>query len=93
MIRRLFWVVLGAALGIGGYRRVSRAARVLLPSGGLVGQVGRRALRATRPALAHRASTALTQRASSRSAQSGTAAFVRDVRAGMTEYLDRHRDI
>ncbi len=62
MIRRLFWVVLGAAVGIGGYRRVSRAARMLLPNGGLVGA-------------------------------SGTAAFVRDVRAGMAEYLDRHGDI
>ena len=90
MIRRLFWVVLGAAVGIGGYRRLSRAARMLLPSGGLVSQVGRRD---TRPAPAHHASTAMTQRASGRSAGFGTAAFVRDVRAGMTEYLDRHRDI
>jgi hypothetical protein len=90
MIRRVFWVLLGAAVGIGGYRRVSRVARMLLPNGGLAGQVSRRA---TRPALAHPASTALERRASRPSAASGTAAFVRDVRAGMADYLDRHRDI
>lgn len=31
MIRRLFWLALGAALGITAYRRVSAAARALLP--------------------------------------------------------------
>jgi hypothetical protein len=90
MIMRLFWVVLGAVIGIGGYRRVSRAARMLLPNGGLVGQVGGRA---TRPALARPASTTLTRRPSRRSAAAGIAAFVRDVRTGMADYLDRHRDI
>ena len=90
MIRRLFWLVLGAALGIAGYRRASRAARMLLPNSGPAGQVGGRPARA---ALAHGASSGLTQPARGRSAGPGTAAFVRDVRAGMAEYLDRHRDI
>ena len=90
MMRRLFWLVLGAALGIAGYRRASRAARMLLPSSGLAGQVG------TRPApaaLEHGASSGPTRSERGRSAASGTAAFVRDVRFGMAEYLDRHRDI
>jgi hypothetical protein len=61
MIRRAFWLVVGAALGITGYRRLTR-----LVSAG----------RANRPDRAAR-----------------TAAFMRDVRAGMAEYMDRHRDI
>ena len=61
MIRRAFWLVLGAALGVTGYRRAGKLARALQP--------GRRQLR-RRPA--------------------GTAAFLRDVRDGMDEYLERH---
>jgi hypothetical protein len=33
MIRRLFWLIAGAALGVTGYRRVSRLARALAPGG------------------------------------------------------------
>jgi hypothetical protein len=54
MIRRAFWLGLGAVLGIAGYRR-------------LAGMTAVRAVRA---------------------AGAGTASFVRDVRAGMAEYLD-----
>jgi len=61
MIRRAFWLVAGAVLGITGYRRLTR-----LVSAG----------KASRPSRA-----------------AGTAAFMRDVRAGMAEYMDRHRDI
>jgi len=61
VIRRAFWLVAGAALGITGYRRLMR----------LVG-----AGKVSRPSHA-----------------AGTAAFMRDVRAGMAEYMDRHRDI
>ena len=32
MIRRLFWLSLGAAVGISGYRRVPAAARVIMPA-------------------------------------------------------------
>lgn len=62
MIRRGFWLVVGAALGVTGYRRAGKLARALQP--------GRRPLRRGRPA--------------------GTAAFLRDVRDGMDEYLERH---
>ena len=33
MIRRLFWLIAGAALGVTGYRRVTRLARALVPGG------------------------------------------------------------
>jgi hypothetical protein len=59
MIRRMFWLLAGAALGIAGYRRLARIA-----SAGR----GRR-------------------RGAAR-----TAAFVRDVRTGMADYMDRHSD-
>jgi hypothetical protein len=32
MIRRLFWLTLGAALGISGYRRATAAARAIMPA-------------------------------------------------------------
>jgi len=32
MIRRLFWLILGAALGITGYRRVTAVARAIMPA-------------------------------------------------------------
>jgi hypothetical protein len=33
MIRRMFWLIAGAALGVAGYRRVSRLARTVTPGG------------------------------------------------------------
>jgi hypothetical protein len=59
VIRRGFWLVAGAVLGISGYRRLTRLVNA--------GKADRRA--------------------------AGSAAFVRDVRAGMADYMDRHRDI
>ncbi len=81
MIRRSFWLGAGAVLGIAGYRRVTRTVRALLPQGELLGQLHNRPGRAT-PA----------RRAAGR-AGTETIAFVRDVRTGMTDYLDRHREI
>jgi hypothetical protein len=81
MIGRAIWLVLGAVLGITGYRRVTRAARALLPHGELLGPANRRSAAAT-PA----------RRPASR-AGTETVAFVRDVRTGMADYLDRHREI
>jgi hypothetical protein len=81
MIRRGFWFALGAVLGITGYRRVTRAARALLPEGERVGQLARRN-GAGRP-----------ERRTASRAGAGTAAFVRDVRTGMADYLDRQREI
>jgi hypothetical protein len=86
MIRRLIWLAVGAVLGITGYRRLTRAAKSLLPSGDLLAPLGRRP-EGSGPA--RRASAG----AQSRAVGAGTVAFVRDVRAGMAEYLDRHRDI
>jgi hypothetical protein len=45
MIRRLFWLIAGALLGVTGYRRVSRLARALAPGGA----GGRRAAMPARP--------------------------------------------
>jgi hypothetical protein len=33
MMRRLFWIIVGALLGVTGYRRISRLARALTPGG------------------------------------------------------------
>jgi hypothetical protein len=82
MIRRAIWLTLGAAAGIAGYRKLTRAAQTLLPNADLLAPVNRRSAGAARPRQASRPG---------RGAR--TAAFVRDVRAGMAEYLDRHRDI
>ena len=38
MIRRLFWMVAGALLGVSGYRRVSRLARAVTASAGRRGR-------------------------------------------------------
>ena len=70
MIRRAFWLVAGAVLGVAGYRRLSRTARVLASG-------------------AHRTTPAPALRAVTRAGRDSRA-FVRDFRAGMAEYLDRH---
>jgi hypothetical protein len=33
MMRRMFWIIVGALLGVTGYRRVSRLARAVTPGG------------------------------------------------------------
>jgi hypothetical protein len=81
MIRRGRWLLLGAVLGISGYRRLARAAKALMPQGELASQLSGRA-EATGP----------SRRAASR-AGAETIAFVRDVRTGMADYLDRHSQI
>ena len=90
MIRRGFWVAVGAAIGVSGYRRASRLARTVFP-----GRPGS-ALAAGSSSRAR--PTVITGRsllAAAASAGRGTAqgvAFARDVRAGMAEYLDRQGD-
>lgn len=91
MTRRAIWLMLGAALGITGYRKLTRAARTVLPQRDLLGPLGRRSAGAPRPLQAP--GRGVPAQPSGRGVAAGTAAFVRDVRAGMADYLDRHRDI
>jgi hypothetical protein len=107
MMRRGFWVLTGAVLGVTGYRRVTRLARFLtVPKA-----TGTRSLPGTRSSSAPRMlpapSRAPLGRGSSRDggprrvAPGGmrtqvaravaAAGFVRDVRDGMAEYWDLHR--
>jgi len=79
VIRRGFWLVLGAAVGITGYRRASRLVQSLRPEPAV-------ALRSPRP-LTGRSLLAGAARAGRGAAAS--AAFVRDVRDGVAEYLDQ----
>jgi hypothetical protein len=81
VIRRSFWLTAGAVLGIAGYRRVTRTAKALLPQGELLGQLHRGPGPGTRG------------RGAASRAGTETIAFVRDVRTGMADYLDRHREI
>jgi len=86
MIRRMFWLTLGAVVGIAGYRRLTRAARVLLSGPELLPLRGSAAVE-------RRAIADSPWSTSARKTGAGTVAFVRDVRAGMADYMDRHRDI
>jgi hypothetical protein len=83
MIRRVFWLVLGATLGVSGYRRVARLARAL----GARGPQSGAGVLARRPEITGRRVLAGAARAG-RSTAEGVA-FVRDVRVGVAEYLDR----
>lgn len=81
MIRRGFWLVVGATLGVTGYRRASRLLQSFRPTPS--GQV------------VLRSESLLTgRRVLSGAARAGrgaaaSAAFVRDVREGVAEYLDQ----
>lgn len=75
MIRRLFWLLAGALLGVTGYRRATRLARSLRP-----GSTARPAARAVAAVLGPGRAPA----------RDGVGPFLADVRDGMDEYLDRH---
>jgi hypothetical protein len=79
MIRRGFWLALGAALGVAGYRRAGRLARAIRPSAGGA-RLGR-----------GRAGGAGRHGAGGACAPGGAASFLRDVRDGMDEYLERRQ--
>jgi hypothetical protein len=87
MIRRGFWLVLGATLGVAGYRRASRMARSLTQGAAprASAPAGRLVLRA--PEISSRSVIAGAARAGRAAAES--AAFVRDVREGVAEYRER----
>jgi hypothetical protein len=74
VIRRLFWLTLGAVAGVTGYRRLSRLMRAIQP---VPGRGGRRGWPG-RPGWAGRPGSA-----------SGLTAFLRDVRDGMAQYADQ----
>lgn len=92
MIRRGFWLVTGAVLGVTGYRKASQLAQAVgpasrpAPAGVLA--LAPQPLRARRRLLTSRQVLRGAARAG-RSAAEG-AAFARDVRDGVAEYLDRH---
>jgi hypothetical protein len=66
--------VLGAVLGVTGYRRATRLARAMVPGRGPLRRAGLGPLRAL----------------SGRQRAAGAAGFMQDVREGRAEYLDRH---
>ena len=83
MIRRLFWLLAGAVLGVTGYRRAGRFARSLRPASAV--RPAGRVLRAVAwPG--HGATT----RPASPAGPGRVAPFLADVRDGMEIYLDRH---
>ena len=90
MIRRGFWLAVGAVLGVSGYRRASRLARTVLPAG--AGQRPGRAGRRARPAAVITGRGLLAAAASAGRGTAQGVAFARDVREGMAEYLDRQGD-
>jgi hypothetical protein len=84
VIRRGFWLALGAAVGITGYRRASRLVQSIRPPA--APPAGAVMLRSPGP-LTGRKLLAGAARAGRGAAAS--AAFVRDVREGVAEYLDQ----
>jgi len=79
VIRRVLWLVLGAVLGVTGYRRATRLARAMVP--------GRGQLRHAQPG---RAGPGNRRALGGRGQAGGAAGFVRDVREGRAEYLEQH---
>ena len=97
MIRRGFWLAAGAVLGVTGYRRVTRLARVLtVPRATATRATATRAT-ATRSLLGTESAAGPRMLASPVRARSqvgravAAARFARDVREGMAEYRDLHR--
>jgi hypothetical protein len=82
VIRRLFWLLAGAVLGVTGYRRAGRFARSLRPASAVrpAGRVLRAVARPGHPAV----------RPAGQAARSHVAPFLADVRDGMEIYLDQH---
>jgi hypothetical protein len=81
MIRRGFWLVAGAAIGVAGYRKATRLARMLS------GQTGVLSGQTSVPRLTPGTGASVTPwPVRLGSGARSSAAFVRDVRAGMAEY-------
>lgn len=86
MIRRGFWLVLGAGLGVTGYRRATKLARGMVPGRRELDRAGPAVLRA----LTGRGAAAFSGPLGGRAPQGRAAGFLQDVRDGRAEYLDRH---
>jgi hypothetical protein len=88
MIRRGFWLAAGAVLGVTGYRRLLRLARVLTvpPAAGIPSLPG------TGPTAGPQMLAPPAPRRSYAARAVAAARFVRDVRDGMAEYRELHRD-
>jgi hypothetical protein len=89
VIRRGFWLVVGATIGVSGYRRASRLARSVFPArpGRALAAPAAGPGRARPPLITGRSLLAAAATAGRGTAQG--VAFARDVREGMAEYLDR----
>ena len=88
MIRRGFWLATGVVIGVTGYRRVSRLASALT----LPRAQGSRSLPGRGPTAGPRLLAPSARRRSHAGRVVAAARFVRDVRDGMAEYRDLHRD-
>ncbi len=95
MKRRGLWLLAGAVLGVLGYRRAQRMGQALTgdstraltgKQSALLPALGSSLARRRAPDSPRRPAAGVTERAV------GAAKFVRDVRAGMSEYRSRHRD-
>ena len=88
MIRRGFWLTAGVVLGVTGYRRVTRLASALYGDQ----PPGTRSLPGTGPTAGPQMLAPPTPRRSNAARVVAAARFVQDVREGMAEYRDLHRD-
>jgi hypothetical protein len=98
MIRRGFWLVAGAAIGVTGYRKATRVAQSLWPARpplparparpGRPGAALVPAGAAPRPPVITGRGVLAAAAAAGRGTVQGVA-FARDVREGMAEYLER----
>lgn len=95
MMRRGLWLAAGAVIGVSGYRKAALLGRELTgrsrPSSARASGViaGSALPRLTAPVPARRPRGAA---AAALAGAASAAGFVRDVRAGMAEYRDLHRD-
>jgi len=88
MIRRGFWLTAGVVLGVTGYRRLTRLATALTgpPTPGLTSLPG------TGGTAGPQMLAPPARRKSTAGRVIAAAKFVRDVRDGMAEYREMHRD-
>ena len=90
MIRRGFWLAVGAATGIYGYRRVSAAGRRLSASLNPAGPGSAQGAQSAQSARS--AQLARQGRRTALRAARQTYRFTRDVREGMDLYMARHSE-